>query len=149
MVRISKTGSTMRQMAYARRVWGAKGEEKKYIALDVGYSPSMADKATEKIERTRGYNNAMAKLAQESNSIALQVMHELTARGFENYSNKDLVGALNAISGAWAKFNRTDAPKEAGNTSDSNRLRAIVIHQAEKEPVATYKEKPINYPMDF
>jgi hypothetical protein len=135
----------MKQFAYARRVWGAKGTDKKNIALDVGYSQSTASKAVEKIESTKGFNNAMTKLACESNNMALAVLSEFKARGLNDFSNKDLVGALNAIGNAWSRFNQVDIENAKGRgKKEGNKLRAIVIHEAEKgeAPAATYTVKP-------
>lgn len=126
-MKIPKTGSSMKQVAYARRAWGAAQETKKLIALDVGYSPSVANSVVSKIESRPGFNNAMAKLAADSNNLALTVMHELKARGFDGYSNKDLVSALNAISGAWDRFNKglIESAKPADN--GKNKLRTVIL----------------------
>ncbi len=126
-MKISKRGSSMKQVAYARRAWGAKQETKKLIALDVGYSPSVANSVVSKIESRPGFNNAMARLAADSNNIALSVMHEIKARGFEDYSNKDLVSALNAIAGAWDRFNKGLIESEKPVDNGKNRLRTIVL----------------------
>ena len=92
MPQIPRNGSTLRQMAYARRVWGAKGEKRSGI------------------------------------------MHEFKSRGVKDFSNKDLIGALNAIGGAWAKFN----PKEDYETKkgkDNNRLRSVILQQVENQTI--------------
>ncbi len=126
-MKIPRNGSSMKQVAYARRAWGAKQETKKLIALDVGYAPSVANSVVSKIESRPGFNNAMARLAADSGNIALTVMHELKSRGFEDFSNKDLVGALNAIAGAWDRFNKglIEAEKPADN--GKNRLRTVIL----------------------
>ncbi len=134
MVKITKTGSTLKQTAYARRVFGAQGKDRKHIALDVGYSPAVANDVKAKIESKQGFHNAMAKLATESNAIALQIMHEFQSRGVENFSDKNLVAALNAIGNAWSKFNgpllddgrKKDAP-------GGNKLRTVVLQQIEHQ----------------
>lgn len=117
----------MRQVAYARRAWGAKQETKKLIALDVGYSPSVANSVVSKIESRPGFNNAMARLAADSGNIALTVMHELKSRGFEDFSNKDLVGALNAIAGAWDRFNKGLIESKKPEDNGKNRLRTVIL----------------------
>ena len=144
MPQIPPSGATVKQFAYARRIWGAKGTDKKIIALDVGYSQSTASKAVEKIESTKGFNNAMSKLAAESNNMALAVLSEFKARGLKDFSNKDLVGAMNAIGNAWSRFNQVDIEAaKSGGKKEGNKLRAIVIHEAEKQqpPAATYTVK--------
>ena len=132
-MKISRKGSSMKQIAYARRAWGAKQQTKKLIALDVGYSPSVANSVVSKIESRPGFNNAMAKLASDSNNIALAVMSELKARGFEGYTNKDLVGALNAISGAWDRFNKGLMEKPKVEDDGKNRLRTVVLQNIQRQ----------------
>lgn len=135
----------MRQQAYARRVWGAKGADKTNIALDVGYSKYVARSASSKIEATKGFQNAMTALARESNNMALTILHEFRSRGVKNFSNKDLVGALNAIGGAWSKFNVGNIPvKGAGNGGESNRLRAVIMQQVEHQTI----NAGLNVPQD-
>lgn len=130
---IKKKTSTMKQMAYARRLLGAQGDTKKSIALDVGYSPNVANSVMHHIESKPGFNNAMAALAIDSNNLALAAMHEFKARGFKDFSNKDLVGALNAIGSAWSKFNAV--PKEKAPTERGNRLRTVILNQIENQTV--------------
>lgn len=136
MGRAGKYGSTPKQKAYALRTWGAKGKDKQQIALDVGYSRSVAATPKSKIEISRGYNNAIAKLAADSNNLALTVMATLKARGFEDFSNKDLVGALNAIAGAWKNFNAPLLEKPEGEGGGStNKLRTVILQRIENQTV--------------
>ncbi len=147
----------MKQLAYARRVWGAEGSDKKSIALDVGYSPAVANSVVSKIESRPGFNNAIAKLAADSNNMALTVMSEFKARGLKDFSNKDLVSALNAIAGAWDKFNKgfkeSLEPKE---DNGKNRLRTVVLQNITKqvnitspEETATASQKDEALPAEF
>ncbi len=140
-MKIRKDGSTLRQQAYARRIWGGKDRAKKQIALDVGYSPSIANSCVSKIENHRGFNNAMALLAAESNNLALSIMHEFKARGVEDFSNKDLVGALNAIAGAWDRFNKGLIESKKPEDNGKNRLRTIVL-----QSVSTPKDAEVSVP---
>ncbi len=130
----------MRQVAYARRSWGAKQKTKKLIALDVGYSPSVANSVVSKIESRPGYNNAMAKLAADSNNLALSVMHQFKARGFDDFSNKDLVGALNAIAGAWDRFNKGLIESEKPIDNGKNRLKTVILQNINKQINTTSPE---------
>lgn len=131
----------MKQMAYARRIFGAQGSTKKDIALAVGYAPNAANSIKTKIENTRGFNNAMVKLATDSNNLALAAMAEFKARGFEDFSNKDLVGALNAIGQAWAKFNAVrKTPEEDPNR---NRLRTVILQQVENQTISPGVPAPV------
>jgi len=142
MGRASRTGSTLKQTAYARRIFGADGKDKQQIALDVGYSKFIAATPKSKIENTRGFNNAMAKLAADSNNLALSVMSELKARGFTDFSNKDLVGALNAISGAWKNFNNVTGKGEGAN-QDKNKLRTIILQKVENQTIQQGEETKV------
>lgn len=125
------------QTAYALRTWGAQGKDKQQIALDVGYSRHVAKTPKSKIESTRGYNNAIAKLASNSNNLALKVMAELNGRGFDEFSNKDLVGALNAIAGAWKNFNAPLMEKTGDTNGDgsANKLRTVILQRIENQTV--------------
>ena len=132
----------MKQQAYARRIFGADGSSKTQIAREVGYSPYVANSASSKIESTRGFNNAVAKLANDSNNVALQILHKFKARGVKEFSNKDLVGALNAIGGAWSKFNHK-AIKEAESEHEKlsgNKLRHLILQQVENQTITTQAE---------
>ena len=138
MVYIKPRTSTLKQMAYARRVFGAQGENRKQIALDVGYSPYVANSVKDHIENKPGFNNAMALLAVDSNNLALAAMAEFKARGFKDFSNKDLVGALNAIGQAWSKFNGTytRGGDGGGGKDDRNRLRTVILQQIENQTLS-------------
>lgn len=136
-MKISKVGSTPQQVAYARRVWGGQAQSKRQVALDVGYSPSVANSCVSKIESRKGFNNAMAKLAAESNNLALSIMHEFKSRGVQDFSNKDLVAALNAIGGAWTRFNAALKEEENPGRVDNgkNRLKTIILNRIENQTV--------------
>lgn len=117
-------GSTIKQYAYATRKLGGQGSSKKEIALLSGFSPSVANNVKNKIESTEGYQNAVATLAIESNNLLIAVLAQFKARGLKDFSNKDLVSALNAITGAWSKIEEKRAPSQL-KTPEGNRLRSI------------------------
>jgi hypothetical protein len=117
-------GSTIKQYAYATRKLGGQGSSKKEIALLSGFSRSVANNVKAKIEDTEGYQNAIATLAVESNNLLLSVLAQFKARGLQEFSNKDLVSALNAITGAWTKIEEKRAPAQL-KTPEGNRLRSI------------------------
>lgn len=157
-MKISKNGYTVQQFAYARKTWGGKAINKKQAALDSGFSPAVANSCKSKIENRKGFNNAMAVLAAESNNLALSIMHEFKSRGVQDFSNKDLVGALNAIAGAWDRFNKGLIQAEKPQDNGKNRLRTIVLQShatpkdAEVVTPAPAKEpapQPINPEQDF
>ena len=156
----------MRQMAYAKRILGGQGTSKKQIALDCGYSPNVANSISSHIENKPGFNNAMAALAIDSNNLALAAMHEFKARGFEDFTNKELVGALNAIGSAWSRFNAIEKDKKPPS-ENANKLRTVILQRIENQtnvgsssitppPKVTSTEEPIDGgiidvedPMDF
>lgn len=144
MADLAPGGSTVKQRMYARRLFSGEGKTKKEIALAVGYSPWVAEAPGALIESGKGFHNAMVQLAKESNELALEVIHEFKARGFQNFSNKELVGALNAIGGAWSKFNGgvLASYRDEEKKKEGNRLRQVVINQIENQTVlngATHK----------
>ena len=136
---VRKGGSSLKQLAYAKRIFGGQGESKKQIALDCGYSPYVSNSISSHIENQPGFHNAMARLAVDSNNLALAAMHEFKARGFKDFSNKELVGALNAIGSAWSKFNAQ--PKERSKGDSNNKLRTVVLQQVENQTQIVSPEK--------
>ena len=153
----------MKQLAYARKLFGGEGTCKKQIALDCGYSPAVANSIATHIEKTPGFNNAMSALAIESNNLALAAMHEFKARGFEDFSNKELTGALNAIGNAWSKFIKVndDLNPNSNDRKSTNKLKTVILQQIEnqtvnnigegkeKEPETKIYEQVVDNPMDF
>lgn len=138
----------MKQLAYARRVWGAKGEDKKSIALDVGYSPAVANSVVSKIESRPGFNNAIARLAADSNNMAIAVLAEFKARGLEDFSNKDLISATNAIVNAWSKFNKGLEDSVRPRDNGGNRLRTVVLQQIQNQLNIPASEPLTHDPVD-
>lgn len=141
-MKIKRKGSTIKQMAYARRILGGDGNSKKQIALNSGYSPNVARSVTSHIENKLGFNNAISALAVDSNNLALAAMHEFKARGFKDFSNKELVGALNAIGNAWSKFNAVPKDEQSSNPT-GNKLRTVVLQRIENQTVMAAPEKKI------
>ena len=142
----------MKQMAYARRIFNADGVNKKQIALDVGYAPNLSKSVTTHIEATAGFHNAMSKLAYESNNLALAAMHEFKARGFEDFTNNEMISALNAIAGAWSKFSQPARDVEKSNNSSTNKLRTVILQQIEQQtniqtdkPIIEQKKPDLNF----
>ncbi len=132
-MKISKTGSSIRQTAYAKRIWSGQGTSKKQIARDVGYSPAVANSAISKIESRPGFNNAMARLATDSGNIALAAMHELKSRGFKDFSNGELISSLNAISQAWDRFNKGLIESQKPEDNGKNRLRTVILQRIDNQ----------------
>ena len=128
------------QKAYAMRVWGAKGKDKQSIALDVGYSRYVAASPKSKIEDTKGFNNAILALAKDSNNLAMAAMAEFKARGLKDFTNNELIGALNAISQAWGKFNAEFKRENKPLSDNGNRLRQIVVNRIENQSITNIPE---------
>lgn len=129
-----KHGATIKQYAYATKLLNAEGRSKKDIALSVGYAPSVANNVENKIENTEGFQNAVIDLAAKSNNVVLAVMAEYQKRGLTKFSNKDLNGALNAISTAWDKFAKHRAPNKI-QTPEGNRLKAVIMNRIENQTI--------------
>lgn len=145
-----KRKTSLKQMAYARRVFGGQGKNKKQIALDCGYSPYVANSISSHIENKPGFKSAMVELAVESNNLALAALNEFKARGFDGFTNNELVAALNAIGNAWSKFNQTQKDKDDNPTT--NRLRTVILqqieHQTMMETGKLVEVPPANKPED-
>ena len=141
MVYVKPRHYTMKQMAYARRLFGGEGTSKKQIALDAGYSPAVSNSIVSHIENQPGFHNAMHALAIDSNNLALAAMEEMKSRGFKDFTNKELTGALNAIGNAWSRFNAPlqKSPDE-GNKS-TNKLRTIILQQVESKTIHPDEEE--------
>lgn len=127
-----KNGSTPKQYAYATKRLSGDGRTKKDIALSVGYSSTIANNIKHKVEETEGYQNAVIELARKSNNVVLAVLAEYEARGLEDFSNKDLNGALNAIASAFEKFNKVRAPN---SKQDENPLRKAILQKIENQTI--------------
>lgn len=137
MVYVKKRHYTMKQMAYARRLFGGDGVSKKQIALDAGYSPYVSNSISSHIENQPGFHNAMAALAIDSNNLALAAMHEMKSRGFKDFSNKELTSALNAIGGAWSRFNAPLAKSPHDGNRAANKLRTVILQQVENQTITS------------
>lgn len=139
-------GSSLKQVAYATRVMSGGAGSKKEAALLSGYTLSMAQNAKAKIEDTEGYHNAMFALAMKSNNLLLAIMSEFSARGITEFSNADLIKALNAVSGAWDRIENRRAPN-ALKTPEGNPLRAIFTQRVEtRTAVLEQAESPAPAP---
>ena len=135
-------------MAYARRVFNGQGVNKKQIALDVGYSPNVANSLQSHIECKPGFLSAMSRLAAESNNLAMEALIEFKLRGFKEFTNSEMVSALSAISQAWAKFNPEARAQQEGSNS-TNKLRTIILQQIENQTVQAPSDPavpPVNPP---
>lgn len=142
-------GSTTKQYAYAVRKLNGQGRSKKENALLSGFSPSVSNNVANKIEKTEGYLNAVTVLAAESNNLVLAVMAEFKARGLEDFSNKDLVGAMNAISAAWDRFDKRRAPNK-NETPEGNPLRKVFMQRVENQTIinTTNPKDPATAPIN-
>ncbi len=149
---IKRKGSTIQQAAYARRIFSGDGISKRQIALDVGYGLSAAGDPHRAIEKTKGYNNAMARLAADAGNLALCAIAEFNARGFKEFSNSEMTRALTAISNAWSKFNAPLNGKDPYNPTEkqqsTNKLRTIIHQRIEHQVINTNEETKMESPFD-
>lgn len=132
-MRRPSNGSTIKQVAYARKLFNGEGKTKKEIARSVGYSPAMANNVV-KIEESEGFHIAMMKLAHESNNLVLAALEEYKLRGLGEFSNKDLNGALNAIASAWDRISKQRAPN-ATHDPEKNPLRKVFMQKVENQTI--------------
>lgn len=128
----TKKGSTIKQFAYATRMMNGEAESKKEAALLSGFSISVAENAKNKIENTDGFKNAVGVLAYRSNNLLVAVMNEFEVRGLSDFSNADLVKAMNAISTAWDKIDNKRAPNKM-KTEEGNPLRGVFTRRVETQ----------------
>ncbi len=137
-MKISNSGYTNRQKMYALRTWGGEKKSRREIAKDLGWSNAVADHPKQKIESTKGYKNAMAEIADQSNAVALKVYNELQARDMSKLEYKDLLGSLKVISEAWKIFNMP-------NEKDQNPLqsKAILLQHIQNQNINTQPQKDI------
>jgi len=134
------TGSTPKQYAYATMRLTGQGGSKKEIARKAGFSHSVAKNAKYKIEETEGYQNAVIALAAQSNNLLLGILAEFKARGMKNFSNKDLIASLNAMTSAWEKIEKKRETAKM-KTPEGNSLRAVFTKRVETQTVRFEKEK--------
>lgn len=130
----SKNGSTIKQVAYARKIFNGDGVSKKQIAMSVGYSKAIANNANAKIERSEGFLNAMENLAIESNNLLLAILMQYKKRGLDDFSNKDLNGAANAISSAWDRISKQRMP-DSNRDPEKNPLKKIYMTKVENQTI--------------
>lgn len=128
---MSKNRPSTKQEAYARRIYGAKGESKGEIARDVGYGERAIRSPKEKIESTIGFKLAISALAEQSGNVASKILNEFENRDMTDYSNKDLNGALQAISTAYSKFQ----PPAEDNPQSSGRLRSVIVQHVQNQTI--------------
>ena len=141
-MKIPRNGSSLRQTAYAKRIWAGQGTNKKQVALDVGYGPNVANSIVSKIESKPGFNNAIAKLATESNCLALKVMAEFKARDMKEFSDKDLISSLNAITQAWDRFNKGLVESVKVEDNGKNRLKTVILQRINNATINASEPTP-------
>ena len=120
----AKNGYTRKQFNYAQMALNGN-KTKQEIALDAGYSPSVAVSVSSHIEKTEGYANAMAKLASDAGNVALKVFHELQGRNLKDEKTETLLKAVTVLADAFDKF--TPKTKKEDDNKRDNPLRAIIL----------------------
>lgn len=139
-------GSTPKQYAYAQLKLTGGGISKNEMARRAGFSPSVADNVKYKIESTEGYHNAMLEMATKSNNLVMATMSEFEARGMRSFDNKELIGALNAITNAWDRIETRRAPARQKDP-EQNPLRRMILEKSEKTTTTVTVEEiapPVN-----
>ncbi len=102
---------------------------------------TMAENIKAKVEDTDGYKNALATLGKESNNLLLEIFNQFKVRGLTQFSNAELIKALNAISGAWERIEKKRAPDQM-RTPEGNPLRAILQQRVETRTVTLEAAPP-------
>lgn len=121
--------SSQKQWAYAQNKLAGRASTKHELALLSGFSPATAKKVKEKIESKQGYKNAMVELARQSNNILVKVLHEFDKRDLTEFSNKEIIGAVKAITDSWAKID-TQKKESLDKDPEKNPLRALYVQRS-------------------
>ena len=100
-------GSTMKQIRYAQELIDGR-KSRRQIALDVGYSKSVANKAVEKIERSEGTQIALSKLYGKAGNLTMQMFAELQSRNLKTFDNKEILSAVKIMVDAFDKLQKKD-----------------------------------------
>lgn len=124
-MRRPKNGYTTKQLAYATRRLGGMDKTKQETAIQAGYSPNVATSVMNKIEKTEGYANAMAKLASDNGNLALKIYHEMSHRDLSKESTPVLLSAIKTLAEAWQVY----TPKAKEDNPKENPLRAIILQK--------------------
>ncbi len=117
-------GATKRQWLYAQNRLNPAFKTKKEALMASGYPLATAQKPAN-VENSEGVMIASAHLAADAGNLALAAMEEFKVRGFDSFSDGDLIKALNAIANAYAKF----LPKEQKPDDGMNVLREILLQR--------------------
>lgn len=120
----AKNGYTRKQYAYVQNSLDTN-KSKRQVALQSGFSPSVALSVKSKIESTEGYHNAMAKLASDAGNVALKVFHELQGRNLKDEKTETLLKAVTVLADAFDKF--TPKTKKEDESKRDNPLRAVIL----------------------
>ncbi len=103
-------------------------ESRRQLAVSVGYSQSVADKVTEKIESTEGYANAMAALASETGNVALKALNVLKNRDLSKETTAQILDAIETLGRAWDRF--TPQIVKADDNAKRSSLRSIILEDS-------------------
>jgi hypothetical protein len=132
----TKNGYTPRQRAYAMNIMSPQNKRsKKEIALSVGYTESVSNSVSAKIEKTEGFSNAMRDLAQETGNVILKIMHELKHKDLSKEDFTTLVNAADKMANAWDKVTKPIQDKGEKELKD-NPLRFVLNQKIERQEVS-------------
>lgn len=122
---------TAKQKRYAHNIMNTDNTRRE-SARQAGYGEVIASHPA-RIEESRGFNLAMASIANQAGNLASEVMYTLKARDLEKEDTKTLIYSLDIISKAFERFQ----PKEKGlvvptqDGMDAIFTRIIPVQQAE------------------
>ena len=129
-MRRTKNGYTIKQNAYAMRVWGGDGLSKRQIAKAVGYSQSTADHTKHRIENTEGYSNAIASIASQTGALAMKVFQEINRRDLTDVPLDKLLNAVSVIANAWKVYN-----PESEKANEPLQHKALLLQHIEHQTI--------------
>lgn len=133
----TRNGSTPRQYAYAVKKLSGDGKSRRQIALSVGYAPSVANKAVEKVETTEGYANAVMELANETGAGILGAIKRLHKEKIPEMDAKDLLETVKVLTSAWSTFT---APLKQ-DTDKALPYKALLLQHVEQQTINTKQDQ--------
>jgi hypothetical protein len=75
----------------------------------------------------------------------MEVMYQFEVRGLTEFSNKELIAALNAITSAWDKIDTKRQPAKM-KTPEGNPLRAVFTKRVETQTMTLEEPAPASSP---
>lgn len=120
-------GITLKQRKYAYNIMNID-TTKKEAMLQAGYSEHMSNKPSV-VERSTGFQLAMASVFAETGNIAMQLVKELGTRDMSAESTKDIVQFFDVMTKAMERM----TPKTMKPLENDEGLRSIFVSFVNKD----------------